>query len=128
MFLRDQPLSNVPTYGEPLSEPNEPLVACQSGLAVREKPALWQGGAISSGEASVAAEPHPRCLEGHLRRPHFDFGLSDRTNGMVDHDRNQALHANGGTRQFGLALELGRDDRRRRDTELFKGDGIADAA
>ncbi len=47
---------------------------------------------------------------------------------MVDDDRNQALHANSGTRQFGLALKLGRDDRRRWDAELFKGDGVADAA
>jgi hypothetical protein len=66
-------------------------------------------------------------LQRDLRGTHFDFGLSDRADGVVDHDRDQSTHPEGGASEFSLLFELGRDDGRGRNAELLKGDGIPDA-
>src|ERR1700682_651825 len=63
----------------------------------KKSPDFCKAGPKSGRKRRLVAEPNLRCLEGYLRCPHFNFGLSNRTHGMVDDDRNQTLHADGGT-------------------------------
>lgn len=83
----------------------------RSEAARQKRPRLLQGGAQVWEERRSAAEPNLRRLEGDLRRPHLNFALGDRTDGMVDDDRNQAPHTDSNTGQFHFAFEFGRDDR-----------------
>jgi NTE family protein len=49
----------------------------------------------------------------------LDLGLCDRAHGVVDNDRHEIFHADGDPCEFGLPDELGRDDDRRREVDLF---------
>ena len=72
------------------------VVRCRWLTNDEKKLGLFQDRPKPARKRELSTEPDLRCLYGNFSRAGVDFGLGDRTDRMIDHYRDRALHAESG--------------------------------